>query len=75
MESTALDRLRKERAAVHARFLTLCQAVAHAAVSEPGAVPDLLESWQARYTERAALDLVIASYDPQGRLFDDFPTP
>jgi hypothetical protein len=70
-----LDRLREQRATVHASFLILCEALAHAAVYEPGAVPDLMESWQARYTERAALDLAIASYDPQGSLFDDMAFP
>ena len=53
--------------------LALCRACAEAHVHAPGALPDLLASLHARYDEGAALDLLIASYDPQASLFADTP--
>jgi hypothetical protein len=47
----------------------LAAAIVHARPSEA----DLRETLQARYDELAALDLRIASYNPQPSLFPDWP--
>jgi hypothetical protein len=67
-----LAHLRRLRQDAHRAYLDLCVAVGRAAVHEPGAVPELLSALQARYDERVGLDLLLASYDPQQGLYDDW---
>jgi hypothetical protein len=67
-----LARLRADRAAVQAQYRALCADIGHAAVHDPGALPDLLAMLKARFDARTALDFVIASYDPQQGLFDAY---
>lgn len=71
MDAETIAILRRERAAVHQAFLAVCCALGQAAVHAPGTLPDLLASYKARYDERAGLDLLLATYDPQVGLFDD----
>lgn len=72
MADPALVRLQHERRALHHRCLVLCEAFAYAHVAQSPAAADLKETLHARYVELAALDMLMASYDPQMALFDDY---
>jgi len=71
MADSALLSLRRERAAKHRACLAVCRELAHAFVHERARLPDLEETMHRLYDQRAALDMAIASYDPQQGLFPD----
>ena len=70
--SMALETLKRERHALHRVCLFLCREFATAHVKEMPSAVDLEETLLKRYDELAALDLVLASYDPQEALFLDY---
>ena len=60
-----------ERQKLKRRCLALCIEFAHAEVCGLTTAQDLRQGMMAYYDRLGALDLVIASYDPQGVLFLD----
>ena len=69
--SEQLATLRLERRALHRQA---CQLWARIATAQAWGLPhleDLNQEAHALYDQLAALDLRIASYDPQASLFDD----
>ena len=53
-------------------FRSFCKDYAHAVVYALPTAPDLMETLIARHEELAALELMIASFDPQAGLFADY---
>ena len=70
--TATMDALQSQRWGVRRDCLALCEALARAYAWSLASTDDLRETLLARYDELAALDLLIASYDPQGALFLDY---
>ena len=66
-----LGKLQCERRALKRECWALCNAFAYAHVHSLPTAEDLQETWLARSDQLAALEMIIASYDPQGALFLD----
>jgi len=71
MVSEPLLALRRERRALHRECLVLCAEFASAHVAGSPRASDLRETMDRLYDQLAALDMAIASYDPQIGLFPD----
>ena len=67
-----LHDLRVEHRKLQQAHRTLCEAYAHAAVYALPTAQDLRETLMAHYDKLTALELVIASFDPQEGLFSDY---
>lgn len=75
MSDPVLTHLCRDRRALHALCLDLCKAFAYAHVHHLPTAAALRATMDARYDELAALDLALASYDPQQGLFPDDCAP
>ena len=69
--SDVLTALYRERAVLHRYCLTLGRRFADAHVHHLPHADALRRVMESRYDQLAALDMAIASYDPQQALFDD----
>lgn len=68
---TYLELLRQYRALQLERY-TLLEAFAQARTGGLPTADDLAEMIHARYMDKQVLELLLASYDPQGDLFPDW---